>query len=118
MQAVAAEFSGCAEKFYCFLERRVLISQELENSGVRSQNSILLKNPLWPLGPGGESLAAPRGVSDASRRCKQRPSKLFARGWFFSRIRIQQAMGAKNSASLRADRCHAFFVLQPQAPDS
>jgi len=21
MQAVAAEFSGCAEKFYCFLER-------------------------------------------------------------------------------------------------
>jgi hypothetical protein len=32
MQAVAAEFSGCAEKFYCFLERRVLISQELEKN--------------------------------------------------------------------------------------
>ena len=31
---------------------------------------------------------------------------------------VQQAMGAKNSASLRADRCHAFFVLQPQAPGS
>ena len=27
MQAVAAEFSGCAEKFYCFLERRVLIAK-------------------------------------------------------------------------------------------
>src|SRR5271166_4697155 len=24
MQAVAAEFPGCAEKFYCFLERRIL----------------------------------------------------------------------------------------------
>jgi hypothetical protein len=24
MQAVAAEFPGCAEKFYCFQERRVL----------------------------------------------------------------------------------------------
>src|SRR5271165_6322257 len=50
---------------------------------------ILLKNPDWsdrPWSPGGESLAAPRGVSDASRRCKQRPSKLFAGGCFFSRI--------------------------------
>jgi len=27
MQAMAAEFSGCAEKFYCFLERRVLIAK-------------------------------------------------------------------------------------------
>ena len=27
-------------------------------------------------------------------------------------------MGAKNSASLRADRCHEFFVLQPLTPDS
>ena len=27
-------------------------------------------------------------------------------------------MGAKNSASLRADRCHAFFVLQPLTPGS
>ena len=27
MQAVAAELSGCAEKFYCFLERRVLIAK-------------------------------------------------------------------------------------------
>jgi len=61
MQAVAAEFSGCAEKFYCFLERRVLISQELENSGVRSQNSILLKNPLWPDWPW-------RGVACGSQR--------------------------------------------------
>ena len=33
------------------------------------------KNPADRIGPGGESLAAPRGVSDASRRCKQRPSK-------------------------------------------
>jgi hypothetical protein len=41
MQAVAAEFSGCAEKFYCFLERRVFdepSTQELENS--RRTNSL------------------------------------------------------------------------------
>jgi urease subunit gamma len=31
----------------------------------------------------GESLAAPRGVSDASRRCNQRPSKFFGGGRFF-----------------------------------
>ena len=27
-------------------------------------------------------------------------------------------MGGKSSASLRADQCHAFFVLQPPAPGS
>jgi hypothetical protein len=35
MQAVAAEFSGCAEKFYCFLERRVFdepSTQELKKN--------------------------------------------------------------------------------------
>ena len=36
MQAVAAEFSGCAEKLYCFLERRV------ENT---SFDVVVLENP-------------------------------------------------------------------------
>jgi len=40
--------------------------------------------------PGGESLAAPRGVSDASRRCKQRPSKFSVEERFFSEIRSQE----------------------------
>ena len=50
---------------------------------------ILLKKTLTGrIGPGGESLAAPRGVSDSEsfRGCKQRPSKLFAGGLVFSRI--------------------------------
>jgi hypothetical protein len=38
--------------------------------------------------PGGESLAAPRGVSDASRRCKQRPSKFFVGERFFSEMNL------------------------------
>jgi hypothetical protein len=42
---------------------------------------------------GGESLAAPRAVSDASRRCKQRPSKFLIEGRFFSRIPISAATG-------------------------
>jgi hypothetical protein len=32
--------------------------------------AILLKNCRWSDWGGGEPLAAPRGVSDASRRCK------------------------------------------------
>ena len=35
-------------------------------------SSTPLKSPCWPDWAGGESLAAPRGVSDASRRCKRR----------------------------------------------
>jgi hypothetical protein len=40
---------------------------------------ILLENrrPDWA---GGESLAAPRGVPDASRRCKKRPFQVFLAG--------------------------------------
>jgi hypothetical protein len=41
------------------------------------------KRPLAGDCNGGESLAAPRGVSDASRRCKQRPSKFLVEGRFF-----------------------------------
>jgi hypothetical protein len=48
---------------------------------------ILVKNPDWRgFDAGGESLAAPRGVSDASRRCKQRPSKFSSDNGFFSQI--------------------------------
>ena len=43
------------------------------------------------IGPGGESLAAPRGVSDASRRCKQRPSKFFVGERFSSEITFQHS---------------------------
>ena len=46
----------------------------------------LLKNRRWPDWAGGESLATPRGVSNASRRCKQRPSKFFVGERFFSEI--------------------------------
>jgi hypothetical protein len=45
-----------------------------------------LKNLLGRIANGGESLAAPRGVSDASRRCKQRSSKFLIEGRFFSGI--------------------------------
>jgi hypothetical protein len=41
---------------------------------------------------GGESLAAPRGVSDASRRCKQRPSKFLIEGRFVSRIVVRASI--------------------------
>ena len=39
------------------------------------------------IGPGGESLA-PRGVSNASGRCKQRPSKFFVGERFFSEMNL------------------------------
>jgi len=32
MQAVAAEFSGCAEKFYCFSGEKSFDSQELKKN--------------------------------------------------------------------------------------
>jgi hypothetical protein len=38
------------------------------------------------MAPGGESLAAPRGVSNAFGRCKQRPSKFFVGERLFSEI--------------------------------
>src|SRR5271166_2096022 len=48
-----------------------------------------VKNPgTGRIGPRGESLAAPRGVSDASRRCKQRPSKYFRRRTVFQQSRL------------------------------
>src|ERR1700730_3367264 len=52
----------------------VFTSRPLE---VEFQLLILLKSRRES---GGEPLAAPRGVSDASRRCKQRPSKFFVGG--------------------------------------
>ena len=51
--------------------------------GDRTLELISQKNPLAGLAPGGESLAAPRGVSDASRRCKQRPLQAFRRRMVF-----------------------------------
>ena len=44
-----------------------------------------LKTVASLIGLEGEPLAAPRGVSDASRRCKQRPSKFLVGGRFFQR---------------------------------
>ena len=37
MQAVAAGLSGCAGKFRCFLERRVLIAKHLRTQELKNQ---------------------------------------------------------------------------------
>ena len=93
---------------------------------------ISLKNPDWPDWRWRESLAAPRGVSrqavdvltfwvlgfasrrgkprtDASRRCKQRPSKLFAGGCFFKRIRGESLRGQSENG---VETCNAGFARE------
>src|SRR5260370_552611 len=73
---------------------------------------ILPVRPLLVLsGRGGESLAAPRGVPDASGRCKQRPSKFLVGGRYLRRWRgnIQfTAMTPQTKESFQ-DRAQAAF---------
>ena len=50
MQAVAAEFSGCAEKFYCFLGEKSFDSKELKkNQQSRAEVHIAVFLSTWVL---------------------------------------------------------------------
>jgi hypothetical protein len=46
----------------------------------------------------GSRLRLPRGVSDASRRCKQRPSKFLIERRFFSRIQCYYLLSKNRTA--------------------